>query len=79
MNRALMIALAATAMAAAAGAARAERVCQWTGHDWACGDGKLFTEHFSEAQGPNMAMEPQPAPRLPAGQFLPNVYGTGAK
>jgi hypothetical protein len=79
MIKRLTIAVAALALAAAAGTARAERICQWTGSDWACGDGKMFTEHFSEAQGPDMVVRPAPAPQLPAGQYLPDVYGRRAR
>lgn len=61
MNKILTVAIAAAAMATLAGTARAENVCQWTGHDWACGDSKGgFTQHYSEAQGPQVLITPVP-------------------
>lgn len=61
MNKILSGAIAAIAIAALAGIVRAESVCQWTGHDWACGDGKgVFTQHYSAAQGPPMLITPVP-------------------
>jgi hypothetical protein len=79
MQRILTAAIAATAMAALVSAAQAKNVCQWTGHDWACGDGNVVTAHYSEAQGPNMVITPTASPQLPPGQVLPNVYGTRAQ
>ena len=76
MQRILTAVIAATAIAALAGAAQAENVCQWTGHDWACGDGNVVTAHYSAAQGPNMVITPTVALQLPPGPVLPNVYGT---
>lgn len=51
MNKVLAGALAAAAIAVA-GAAHAAEVCQWTGADWACGDGNVVTHHYTRANGP---------------------------
>jgi hypothetical protein len=75
MKTILTVAIAATALCALGGAAKAEHVCQWTGHDWACGDGNTFPEHYSQAEGPNLVVTPIPSPVLPPGQYLPNIYG----
>jgi hypothetical protein len=60
MTRMLTGAFAAAALIAVAGAAQAEpkQVCQWTGVDWACGDGNVVTSHVSQATGPQMAITP---------------------
>ena len=61
MNKILGGALAAIAIAALAATARADNVCQWTGHDWACGDSKGgFTQHYGLTQGPQMLITPVP-------------------
>jgi hypothetical protein len=60
MKRILTVAIAATALAAISGAAQADKICQWTGSDWACGDGNVFPEHYSQAAGPNMLITPVP-------------------
>jgi len=50
---------AVTIAVLAAGAQAAEKqACQWTGVDWACGDGNIVTQHVSEATGPNMVITP---------------------
>ena len=58
MKTVLAGALAAAALAVLAGAAQAANVCQWTGSDWACGDGNVVTQHYPQATGPNMAITP---------------------
>ncbi|HTW51320.1 MAG TPA: hypothetical protein VME45_05430 [Stellaceae bacterium] len=62
MTRILTGALAATALAAFAGVAQAAtaNVCQWTGSDWACGNGNIITSHASEAAGPQMIVHSVP-------------------
>lgn len=63
MTRILTGALAIAAVVAFAGAAQAakpENVCQWTGHDWACGDGNIVTSHVTEATGPQQFIAPVP-------------------
>ena len=63
MTRILIGALAATALAGLAGpaqAAQAANVCQWTGVDWACGDGNIVQQHASETTGPRMIITPVP-------------------
>jgi len=62
MNRILTGALAAAALAGFAGAAQAaeKNVCQWTGVDWACGNGNVVASHVSEAVGPPMIITPVP-------------------
>jgi hypothetical protein len=51
--------VAAAAIAALAGTAHAaENACVWTGSDWACGDGNVFWQHYSQAAGPNMTITP---------------------
>jgi len=60
MNKLLAGALAMAAIATLAGAARADNVCQWTGKDWACGDGNVVTQHYSEAVGPQMVITAVP-------------------
>ncbi|HWD60538.1 MAG TPA: hypothetical protein VG308_19800 [Stellaceae bacterium] len=52
MYKILAGAVAAGAIVSLAAAAHAEKVCQWTGVDWACGDGNVVTSHYSEAAGP---------------------------
>lgn len=63
MTRIVIGALAATALAgfaATAQAAQPANVCQWTGIDWACGDGNTVAQHVSEATGPDMIVKPVP-------------------
>ena len=63
MTRILIGVLAATALAGLAGtaqAAQAANVCQWTGVDWACGDGNVVQQHVSETEGPQMIVTPVP-------------------
>jgi hypothetical protein len=74
MNKLIAGALAAAAVGAFAVSAQAEQVCQWTGSDWACGNGNVFTEHYSETAGPNMIITSAPAPFLPNGQPVPVQY-----
>lgn len=46
MTKTVTAALAVAAIAAAAGAAHADNhICQWTGVDWACGNGNIITSH----------------------------------
>jgi hypothetical protein len=60
MTRISLGALAAVALVALAGAAQAaeKNVCQWTGFDWACGDGNVVTSHVSKAAGPPIIVTP---------------------
>ena len=51
-------AAASMALLAATAQAAEKNACVWTGADWACGDGNVFTQHVSEATGPNMAITP---------------------
>ena len=67
MKTVLAGAIAAAAIAALAGAAQAKNVCVWTGSDWACGDGNIFPQHYSQATGPNMPITPIPTV-APTGQ-----------
>ena len=63
MTRILIGALAAAALAGIAGtaqAAPAANVCQWTGVDWACGDGNTVQQHVPETVGPSMIVKPVP-------------------
>jgi hypothetical protein len=63
MTRILIGALAAAALAGLAGTAQAAQpanVCQWTGVDWACGDGNVVEQHASAAAGPSMIVKPVP-------------------
>jgi hypothetical protein len=62
MTKILTGALAAAAVVAVAGAAQAaeQNVCVWTGHDWACGDGNVFTSHVSAS-----AALPMPVTSVP--------------
>ncbi|MBV9553981.1 MAG: hypothetical protein JO032_14455 [Alphaproteobacteria bacterium] len=75
MDRIMAAAFAAAVFITMTGGADAANVCQWTGADWACGDGNIVTAHYPQAQGPNIAVTPAAAPQLPDGQALPNVYG----
>jgi hypothetical protein len=68
MNRILAVAIAAAAIVTVTGAARADRVCQWTGTDWACGDGNLFPEHYAPPTAPNLVITPVPTV-APAGNY----------
>jgi hypothetical protein len=56
----LLAGAAAAAIVVLAGTAQAaqQNTCQWTGHDWACGDGNVVTQHVSVANGPNMIVTP---------------------
>jgi len=54
MTKFLPGAFAALALAAFAGAAQARDVCQWTGVDWACGDGNVVTRHVPPSGNLNM-------------------------
>jgi hypothetical protein len=56
----LLAGMLAAAIVVLAGAAQAaeKNTCQWTGADWACGDGNVVTRHVSEATGPNMVITP---------------------
>jgi hypothetical protein len=74
MNNLIAGALAVAAITVFAVSAQAARVCQWTGYDWACGDGNIVTEHFSQSAGPNMVITPAAAPVLPGGQAVPVQY-----
>jgi len=63
MTRILIGALAAIALAGLAGTAQtaqATNVCQWTGVDWACGDGNIVQQHVSAPAGPRMIVTPVP-------------------
>lgn len=63
MTRILIGALAAMALAGVAGmaqTAQATKVCQWTGVDWACGDGNIVQQHVSAPVGPRMIVTPVP-------------------
>ena len=52
------IAAATIVVLATAAQAAEKQACQWTGVDWACGDGNVVTQHVSEATGPNMVITP---------------------
>jgi hypothetical protein len=69
MKTVLTGAIAAAVIAVFAGATQAaERyVCQWTGSDWACGDGNVFTQHYPPSAGPPVAIVPVPTVQ-PTGQ-----------
>ena len=67
MNKFVAGAIAAAAIATLAGAARAGNVCQWTGKDWACGDGNVVSQHYSEAVGPQTVITAVPTV-MPTGQ-----------
>jgi hypothetical protein len=59
MKTLLAGAVAATIVVLAGAAQAAEKnACQWTGFDWACGDGNVVAQHVSEATGPNMQITP---------------------
>jgi len=79
MNRIVLAGIiAVAALTTVTGAARADNVCVWTGFDWACGDGHVFTQHFSAAQGPNMIITPRqtevnPA-QVPSPYYPPRSY-----
>ena len=60
MTRTVTAALVAAAVVALAGAAQAANTCQWTGVDWACGDGQVVTSHVSQAPGPPMIIHSVP-------------------
>jgi hypothetical protein len=60
MTKTVTAAIATAAIVAFAGAAQAANVCQWTGVDWACGDGKLVSSHVSETAGPPMVIKSVP-------------------
>lgn len=59
MKSVLAGAIAVIAVATAGVTAQAaEKVCSWTGLDWACGDGNVYTTHYSQAAGPNIPITP---------------------
>lgn len=61
MTKTVTAALAAAAIIVAAGAAHADNhVCQWTGVDWACGNGNTVSMHASAAAGPPMIIKSYP-------------------
>jgi len=74
MTRILTGALAAAVLAAFAGAAQAaeKNVCQWTGVDWACGDGNVVTSHVSQVPGPPIIVHS--VPTVPSNE-KPLLYG----
>jgi hypothetical protein len=83
MKIALAGTIAAAAFAAISGAAQAEEksVCQWTGIDWACGDGNIVTRHVAEGAAPNMTIAPiktlDPARDETAGAAQGRCYWAG--
>lgn len=60
MTRILSAAVAATAITGIAGTAQAAQVCQWTGSDWACGDGNIVQRHIAQNPGPPIIITPVP-------------------
>jgi hypothetical protein len=50
------IAMAIGSLAVSAQAA--EKICTWTGLDWACGDSHGYTEHYPQSPGPVIAITP---------------------
>jgi hypothetical protein len=42
----------------AVNAQAAENVCTWTGLDWACGDGHVYTTHYPASSGPGIIVTP---------------------
>ncbi len=67
MHKVLTGAVAAAAIAALAGVAHAaDNVCVWTGSGWVCGDGNVFPQHYTEAQGPGVTITPQQTGVMPA-------------
>ncbi|HZK92546.1 MAG TPA: hypothetical protein VFC56_20590 [Stellaceae bacterium] len=75
MKRIVTAAIAAAVFAALGGAAKAERVCQWFGEGWVCRDGSVITDRYPAPTSPNIEVNPAPAPQMPPGQLVPNVYG----
>ena len=51
-------AIAAAIGSLAVSAQAAEKVCTWTGLGWACGDGNVYTSHYSQFPGPPIAVTP---------------------
>jgi hypothetical protein len=41
-----------------AGAQAAEKICTWTGLDWACGDSQGYTAHYPLSAGPAITITP---------------------
>lgn len=68
MTKILTGALAAAALVVVAGAAQAAtaNVCQWTGSDWACGNGDQFTSHVPQVPGPPVIVHS--VPTVPSNQ-----------
>jgi hypothetical protein len=49
----------AAAIGSLAGSAQAaEKICTWTGLDWACGDARVYTTHYPHPPGPSIAITP---------------------
>jgi hypothetical protein len=53
-----VVAAASMAMVIATAQAAEKNACVWTGADWACGDGSVFSQHVSASVGPNMVITP---------------------
>ena len=51
-------AIATAICSLAVSAQAAEKICTWTGLDWACGDGHGYTEHHPQSPGPAIAITP---------------------
>ena len=51
-------AIAAAIGSLAVSAQAAEKICTWTGLDWACGDGNGYTAHYPQYPGPDIAITP---------------------
>ncbi|HWB51207.1 MAG TPA: hypothetical protein VG651_18995 [Stellaceae bacterium] len=56
MKHVLAGTIAAAVVAVGVSAQAAEKVCSWTGLDWACGDGNVYTTHYAPPSGPNIAI-----------------------
>ena len=79
MKTLLAAAIAATvALGSSTVVQAAERACVWTGHDWACGDGNVMTQHFSREQGPDMVITPMQTLVMPAKEPRPYAPPPGA-
>ena len=76
MKRILAVAIAAAVIVTLAGAAQASRVCQWTGSEWACGDGNVFPEHYAPPTAPNLVIVPVPTVAPPGTYYLPPAAGS---
>jgi len=73
MSRVVAGAILAAAIAAAGSAGAAEIPnCVWTGSDWACGKGAVYTRHYPLGAGPDMVMTPLPT-QIPAERLAPNA------